>query len=129
MMSQTRRAGRESWARAAAEYRDACAAHPLGNLTRLRDLPASQRNLARAYAEKAAHHTQNGAAVSTVEALMFSLRERGEHALDESENRQRLRQLNDKQIVEVGDRLQQLKPEIARPWTTDEVKRLPRSRR
>ena len=40
-----------------------------------------------------------------------------------------LRELNDDQIVEVGNRLQRLEPEIARAWTPDEVKDLVRNAR
>lgn len=64
----------------------------------------------------------------TVEALMHSLRDRGVQALEEPDTRRRLSQLNDRQLAEVGDRLQRLKPHIARAWTTDEVKVLIRSK-
>jgi hypothetical protein len=58
----------------------------------------------------------------TVEALMFSLRERGTKALEEPSTKRRLSELDDQQVIEVGDRLQKLKPEIARAWSSDEVK-------
>lgn len=64
---------------------------------------------------------QGRAAVSTVEALMFSLRERGAAAVQEPAVRFRLAQLSKWQLSEVGDRLQRLEPEIARAWTPDEV--------
>jgi hypothetical protein len=65
---------------------------------------------------------------ATVEALMYSLREGGVKALEEPDTRRRLSQLNDRQLVEVGDRLQRLKPHIACPWTTDEVNLLIRTK-
>jgi hypothetical protein len=65
---------------------------------------------------------------STVEALMLGLRERGVQALKVPAVKQRLSELSDDQIIEVGNRLQRLKPEIARAWTADEVKQLLRSR-
>jgi hypothetical protein len=60
----------------------------------------------------------------TIEALMHSLRERGTKALKESATRRRLSELNDAQVIEVGDRLQKLKPEIARACLPEEIKLL-----
>ena len=57
----------------------------------------------------------------TVEALMSSLRERGTKALEESSTKRRLSELNDQQVIEVGNRLQRLRPEIARAWNAAEV--------
>jgi hypothetical protein len=68
------------------------------------------------------------AAATTIEALMFSLRERGVRALDEPDTRRRLSELSDDQLAEVGTRLQRLKPEIARAWSDDEIKILVRTR-
>jgi hypothetical protein len=65
--------------------------------------------------------TRDGAVLATVEALMLGLRERGTVALQESKVRNRLAQLSESQLVEVGDRLQRLKPEIARAWSADEI--------
>jgi transposase len=65
---------------------------------------------------------------ATVEAAMYDLRERGVLALTEPAVKRRLAQLSDDQLFEVGNRLQRLKPQIARPWTADEVKQLLRSR-
>jgi hypothetical protein len=64
----------------------------------------------------------------TVEALMFSLRERGTKALEESATKRRLSQLSERQVIEIGDRLQKLKPEIARAWSIEEVKLLLQAR-
>lgn len=64
---------------------------------------------------------RNGAPQPTVEALMFDLRERGTKTLEESATRRRLAELSDQQVIEVGNRLQQLRPEIARKWTAEEV--------
>ena len=65
----------------------------------------------------------------TVEALIWSLRERGTQALREPETRRRLSQCSDAQVVEVGTRLRRLKPHIGRcPWSEDEVRQLLRLR-
>jgi hypothetical protein len=61
------------------------------------------------------------AAASTIEALMLGLREHGIAAVQEPKVRPRLAALSEAQVIEVGDRLQRLKPEIARAWTPDEV--------
>jgi hypothetical protein len=55
---------------------------------------------------------------------MFSLRERGVRALDEPNTRRRLSLLNDGELLEVGARLQRLKPEVARAWSGDDVEAL-----
>jgi len=68
-----------------------------------------------------------GAPGPTVEALMYSLR-RGTKALEEAGTKRRLSELSDQQVIEVGDRLQKLKPEIARAWSAEEVKTLLRAR-
>src|SRR5262249_54088673 len=59
-----------------------------------------------------------------VEALMYSLRERGTKALEEADTKRRLGDLSDQQVIEVGNRLQRLRPEIARAWTKAEVETL-----
>jgi hypothetical protein len=56
-----------------------------------------------------------------VEALMLGLRERGTKALAEQDVKRRLSELSDQQVVEVGNRLQRLKPEIARAWNAEEI--------
>jgi hypothetical protein len=71
---------------------------------------------------------RDGAAGQAVEALMFSLRERGTKALEESNTKRRLSELSDHQLIEVGNRLQRLRPEIARAWTAGEVKTLLQAR-
>ena len=55
---------------------------------------------------------------------MFSLRERGTKALEEAATKRRLGDLSDQQVIEVGNRLQKMKPEIARAWTAAEVQTL-----
>jgi len=59
---------------------------------------------------------------------MFSSRERGTKALEESSTKRRLSELNDQQVIEVGNRLQRLRPEIARAWTAAEVETLLQAR-
>jgi len=69
------------------------------------------------------------AADMTVEALMYSLRERGTKALAEPDTRRRLSQCSDAQVIEVGNRLRRLKPNIGLgPWSPDEVRQLFRAR-
>ena len=79
-----------------------------------------------------AHFDRNrrahGAPQTTVEALMLGLRERGAKALSESVVQMRLSELSDDQVIEVGNRLQRLKPEIARAWTAAEVETLLQAR-
>jgi hypothetical protein len=60
---------------------------------------------------------------TTVEALMFGLR-RGPGALNKPAVRRRLATLNDDQALDVGMRLQKFRPEIAEPWSTDQVEAL-----
>jgi hypothetical protein len=64
----------------------------------------------------------------TVEALMWSLRTRSTKALEEAATKRRLSDLSDQQAIEVGNRLQRLKPEIARKWTKEEVEILLQAR-
>jgi hypothetical protein len=71
---------------------------------------------------------EDRAAASTVEALMLGLRERGTKALEEPAAQRRIAELSDKQVIEVGDRLQNLNPEIARPWSPEEIKILLQAR-
>jgi hypothetical protein len=68
------------------------------------------------------------AAASTIEALMLSLRTRGTAALEEPATKRRLGELSEQQIIEVGNRVQRLKPTIARPWSAEEVQVLFRAR-
>jgi hypothetical protein len=64
---------------------------------------------------------REGAAASTVEALMFELRD-GINALPAKPERlRRLSELSADQIKEVCARLQNFKPTIGRPWTAHEV--------
>jgi hypothetical protein len=67
------------------------------------------------------------AASMTVEALMFSLRERGVAALKEGPTRRRLAELSDDQVVEAEKRCRQFK--FGRgPWTEAEIETLVRLR-
>jgi hypothetical protein len=63
------------------------------------------------------------AAQSTVEALMFSLRS-GIKALGQPDTIRRLSELSEEQLHEVGARLQRFNPEIAGPWTAEDVQSL-----
>jgi hypothetical protein len=67
------------------------------------------------------HH---GAAASTIEALLFGLRERGTVALDDPEVWARLAQLSDDQVVDVAERLQRIKPEVGQAWRDDQINKL-----
>jgi hypothetical protein len=88
---------------------------PDRNLERLRELLGDNVSIERAQAEI---NRRDRAAISTVEALMFVLRERGIAALQEQKVRACLAQLSEAQIIEVGDRLQRLE---ARAWSPEEV--------
>jgi hypothetical protein len=68
--------------------------------------------------------TPGRAANSTVEALMLGLRERGVGALREPHVRRRLAELDDAQALKVAERLQKLKPKIARAWQADQIEAL-----
>jgi hypothetical protein len=57
---------------------------------------------------------------ATVEALVFSLRD-GIAALGRSATWRRLSELSPAQLREVAVRVQKFKPEIAQPWTSNEV--------
>jgi hypothetical protein len=116
------------WRKAAVEYHRAHGGRVLEveiepeRLQRLRRLlTADDVSLQRADSEINSNRLRGRAADSTVEALMYSLRERGVKALDEAGACRRLAELSDEQTIEVGRRLRKLKPEIARPWTADEV--------
>jgi hypothetical protein len=118
-----------SWKAAAREYHEArehAGGKPpqppdpqfLALLDRAISLEQAQRRLSERH--------RSGAAASTVEALMFGLRD-GIHALPTSPERlRRLSELNADQLKEVCARLQNFKPTIARPWTADEVAALVR---
>jgi hypothetical protein len=64
------------------------------------------------------------AAPTTIEAAMYSLRERGTAALIEPDCRRRLSELNERQIRDVAVRLQKLKPEIAPAWGAEQIEQL-----
>ena len=81
-----------------------------------RELLDDSVSLAAAYYRIQQHHFAGRAAASTIEALMLGLRERGTAAL-----KRRLDALSEAQLHEVCDRLQKLKPEIARAWTAHEL--------
>jgi hypothetical protein len=64
-----------------------------------------------------------GAAHSTVDALMYSLR-RGIEAITEPDNQRRLAELSEDQLLAVCQRLQNFKPNIAPAWPPEEVEAL-----
>jgi hypothetical protein len=91
------------------------------HIEKLRQLMDDKISLERAWREINAAHLVGRAANFTVEAVMLGLRERGTAALREPKVRDRLAQLSEAQLIEVGDRLQRLKPEIACAWSADDV--------
>jgi hypothetical protein len=109
------------WKKAAAEYHRDRIGHPFivklepERLKRLRELLKDSTSFSADYYEIAGR--DSGAPQQTVEALMLSLRSRGIKALEEAATRRRLSELSDQQVVEVGNRLQRLRPEIARACT------------
>jgi hypothetical protein len=122
---------REAWASAAREYhkdrgnRPSLVEYKAAELARLRSLLINKRSLDHVKAEIQAHHErQRNAAVSTIDALTFDLRERDTEALAEPKVQGRIFQLGDEQITEVASRLRQLKPHIAKAWTADEAQQL-----
>jgi hypothetical protein len=74
-------------------------------------------------AAREAPMTTKRAAYSTVEALMFSLRERGTKALDEPDTKRRISELSEEQLHEISARCQALKLGKG-PWSTDDIGRL-----
>jgi transposase len=116
-----------TWKEAAEQYHRDRAGRPLiveiepERLKRLRDLLKDGTSFSQVYYE--INSRSDGAAASTVEALMFALR-RGGSALNESSNLRRLRELSEPQLHEVCARLQKFKPHIARAWTPAEVEAL-----
>jgi hypothetical protein len=115
-----------SWREAAEQYNHDRAGRPLiveiepERLKRLRDLLKDSTPLSRAYYEINSRRN-GGSQQPTVEALMFSLRERGTRVLEEPATKRRLSELGEQLVIEVGNRLQRLRPEIARAWTAAEV--------
>ena len=89
------------------------------HLARLRRLMDDDVSLDRAW-----HELNAGAAASTVEALVFGLRD-GLAALPKNPDRlRRLSELNAEQLCAVCERLQNFQSHIAPAWTPNEVKAL-----
>jgi len=57
----------------------------------------------------------------TLEALVFSLRERGTKALAEAPTKRRLSELSEQQLHQVCGRMQRLKPHIAPAWSAEQI--------
>jgi hypothetical protein len=96
---------------------------PDPRLERLRRLMADEVTLERAWHE--VNHPTDRAAASTIEVLMFSLRD-SIHALTTPATLERLSQLDERQLSEVAERVQNFRQAIASAWTPDEVKALVR---
>jgi hypothetical protein len=112
------------WRAAAAEchnknYQSAAKIEP-ERLQRLRHLMDNDVSLERAWSELNDQRRRGETAAATVEALVYSLR-RGVDALAEPDTARRLAELSDDQLLQVGERLRRLKPQIARAWSADEV--------
>jgi len=109
-----------SWKSAAREYHEA--RQPLQppdpQLLALLDPKVS---LEQAQRKLLLERRRDGAAASTVEALMFGLRDGIDALPTKLERLRRLSELSETQLHEVCARLQNFKPTIARPWTPDEV--------
>jgi hypothetical protein len=88
-------------------------------VARLRRLMDDNVSLDRAWLDL--NGRRSGAAASTVEAMMYSLRERGMQALGEPDVLRRLAQIDDTQLHEVATRLQKLEPHIASAWSQEDV--------
>jgi hypothetical protein len=74
-------------------------------------------------AAREAPMTTKRAAGTTIEALMYSLRERGTAALADRDIRYRISQLSEEQLHEVSARCQALKLGKG-PWSADDIGRL-----
>ena len=91
---------------------------------RLRELMDDSVTLVRAWQEMGhPWRTEGRAAGSTVDALVFALRD-GIDALKDRSNQRRLGELDDKQMGEVAARVQKFMPHIAPAWTSADVKAL-----
>ena len=88
------------------------------HVARLRKLMADDVSLERAWHEL--NERPQRAARSTVEALMYSLRN-GVGALARPDTVHRLAELSDAQLREVAVRVQKFKPHIAPAWKPEEV--------
>src|SRR6516164_11110842 len=87
-------------------------------LERLRRLLESEVSLERAWHEL--NRGDGQAPQATVEALVYGLR-RGVEELTKPDALQRLSQLSQAQLLEVCERLQNFKPNIASVWPPEEV--------
>jgi hypothetical protein len=99
-----------SWREAAVDYHTNRADRPAAEieperLRRLRGLMAADVSLTRAQFEISDQRQSGRAAASTVDALMFSLCERGQAALRQPASRRRLAELSTAQVREVIARL------------------------
>jgi hypothetical protein len=90
------------------------------HLAKLRELMADDVSLAEVWYELNSAHIRARAASATVEALMYSLRERGTKALTERDTQRRIGELSEEQLHAAGARLQRL----ARAWSAEEIERL-----
>src|SRR5262245_58856179 len=88
-------------------------------LERLRRLLESEVSLERAWHEL--NRGDGQAPQALVEALMYSLRERGVQALEEPDTKRRLSAVDKCQLKEVRRRVQNLKPHIATPWSREDT--------
>jgi hypothetical protein len=113
------------WSEAAIEYHKSRAARRAiieiepERLTQLRRLMGEGVSVEQAQC-RLPEHRRDGAAASTVEALVYSFR-RGVDVPTELDAVRRLAELSDHQLLEVGERLRRLKPEIAPAWSGDDV--------
>jgi hypothetical protein len=71
------------------------------------------------YEAALAKRREYGAAIATVEALMFCIREQGVSGLDSAQNQRRLGELSPDQLSELISRLMALRPKY--PAITDEL--------
>jgi hypothetical protein len=116
------------WREAALEYhkhrgsRASIVPYAPEHLARLRRLLDDNVSLDRAWHEL--NRRESAAAASTIEALMFGLRD-GLVALSKSPDQlRRLSELNAEQMRAVCERLQNFQPHIAPAWRPNEVKAL-----
>ena len=117
-----------SWKAAAREYHEA-RGHAGGKPSQPPDpqlLALLDPKVSLEQAQRSLLERRDGAAASTIEALMFGLRDGIEALPANPDKLRRLSELSADQLREVCARLQNFKPTIARPWTADEVAALVR---
>jgi hypothetical protein len=116
------------WREAAVEYHKSCAARRAiveiepERVPQLRRLMTEDVSVEQTQRKLAEHRRDGGA--STIEALMFGLRDGIESLQDNSDRLRRLSELSADRLRFVCERLQRFKPDIAPAWSSEGVRAL-----